>query len=135
MHIIVCLDENNGMCFAGRRQSMDSALRVRLLALTQGSRLWMNSYSGKQFALQAEHIMVAEDFLKKAGQGEYCFVENTPLGGCEDRLEDVFLCRWNRVYPSDVKFPMALLTGRHLAETVQFAGNSHDTITLERYTL
>lgn len=135
MHIIVCLDDNSGMLFAGRRQSMDSALRAQLTALTQGSRLWMNSYSAKQFAERSGNMTVAEDFLEKAGQGEFCFVENTPVDGCAGKIEDVILYRWNRVYPSDVKFPTVLLEGRHLISVTEFPGNSHETITQERYTL
>lgn len=135
MHIIVCLDDNSGMLFAGRRQSMDKALRKHVLQLAGECRLWMNAYSAKQFAERSGNMTVAEEFLEKAGQGEFCFVENTPLNSCAGKIEDVILYRWNRVYPSDVKFPTALLEGRHLASVTEFPGNSHETITQERYTL
>ena len=43
MHILVCLDNRNGMLFAGRRQSMDSAVRSRILQLAGENRLWINA--------------------------------------------------------------------------------------------
>ena len=68
MNIIVCIDKNGGMMFGGRRQSQDCVLREKILEVTSGSRLLMNSYSAKQFE-NAESIVVDEDFLSKANQG------------------------------------------------------------------
>ena len=57
MNIIVCVDKNNGMSFCGKRQSQDRVLRERVLEMTNGSRLLMNSYSAKQFeSLDAAHL-------------------------------------------------------------------------------
>ena len=49
MKIIVCVDDKLGMTFNHRRQSMDSALRQKLIALCGMNTLWMNEYSAKQF--------------------------------------------------------------------------------------
>ena len=49
MIVCVAVDDNLGMTFNKRRQSQDRVLRERLLELTQGRDLWMNSYSVQQF--------------------------------------------------------------------------------------
>lgn len=47
MTIIACIDDSGGMTFNGRRQSQDAKLRDRVIRLTNGSVLLMNSYSKK----------------------------------------------------------------------------------------
>ena len=85
MDLIVCIDERNGMCFAGRRQSSDRLLREDLLAMTQGVTLWMAPYSAKQVEALPENVRVTENFMEEAGVGEYCFcvsLEPTLPGRC-----------------------------------------------------
>ena len=132
MHLILCIDDRDGLSFGGKRLSSDRVLTEFILRDTAGKKLWMNSYSVKLFP--QENICVDEDFLHKAGAGEYCFLENTPLTEVTG-LESVTLCRWNRRYPYTQTFPRALLDGMHLASSQDFPGNSHDLITVERYTL
>lgn len=135
MKIAVCLDDKNGMMFFGRRQSMDSLLRQDLLNLTCGSRLWMNSYSAGQFTEPAG-ILVDEQFLLKAAEDDWCFVENADLTAVADRVTGLAIYRWNRLYPSDRKFPEELIRNRmNLVQTREFPGSSHERITLEVYEL
>ena len=47
MKAIVCLDDNEGMTFAGRRQSRDRVVCADILFLTRGKKLFMNAYSRK----------------------------------------------------------------------------------------
>ena len=131
MHIIICLDDKNGIRFNGRRQSKDSILCDRILEITKGSALWMNAYSAKLFP--SERVNVDENFLERAGDGAYCFAESNDFLRCFDSIEKVILYRWNRVYPSDVKINMSFLEGKQLVSTSEFKGNSHDRITEERY--
>lgn len=132
MHLIVCIDERNGMSFQLRRQSRDRLLRRDLLALTAGVSLWMSPYSAAQFSEKAPNIRAAEDYLTRAGAGEYCFCENCLPEG---NIENIVLYRWNRHYPADFYFPQGLLEGRTLRETAEFAGSSHQRITREVYAL
>ena len=84
MILIACVDDNLGMLFNNRRQSMDRILRARLLKLCGTHKLWMNAYSRGQFDETAEGITVDEDFMAKAGSDDYCFAENIsvkPTGG------------------------------------------------------
>lgn len=77
MILIVCVDDHNGMMFNHRRQSQDRILRGDILELTEGKILWMDAYSKKQFVEEGmTQIRVEEDFLQKAGEGEFCFAED-----------------------------------------------------------
>lgn len=80
MIVLVCVDDNNGMLFNYRRQSQDCKLRKYILAMSQGKKLWMNTYSAKQFHLSANlNINIDENCVSEATQGEYCFVEDKAL--------------------------------------------------------
>ena len=135
MNIAVCLDDKNGMLFCGRRQSKDQYLRRELLQLAQSNGLWMNGFSAKQFE-EGDRIQVSEDFLERASQGQWCFVENTDILPYKEKIEYIAIYRWNRHYPSDKKFPMeAFCDTWQLVNTRSFPGYSHDEITEEVYRL
>lgn len=134
MHLIVCLDERDGMLFNNRRQSRDRMLRQWLQALVGEGRLWMNGYSARQFE-ETAGITVDEDFLEKADGCAYCFVENADITPFAGRVSDITVYRWNTVYPADTRFPWALFPTRQLVHSTEFAGSSHDVITEEVYCL
>lgn len=133
MHIIVCLDNRNGMLFNCRRQSQDKTLRAHILKTAGEKTLWMNAYSARQFENLPENIRVDENFLELAKPGEYCFVENYDVLPVADRMESCIVYRWNRLYPADTWFPEQLL--KKLCSSEDFPGNSHETITREVYSL
>lgn len=136
MILIVCLDDQNGMLFNKRRQSMDKGVRERIIDLCGQRPLWMNSYSAGQFAEILPNFQIAEDFLDRAGIGAYCFIEDGDVTAISDRVEGVVIFRWNRRYPADVKFPVTLFCDRwRLHHTEDFAGSSHERITQEVYLL
>lgn len=128
MTLIVCLDDRDGMLFLKRRQSQDSQLRSRVLRLTEGSTLWMNGYSARQFVEPAPHIRVSESPLQMEG---FCFAEDVDISAAEP--EKLIIYRWNRHYPSDVTFPRRLLEGMTLESRTDFPGSSHEVITEEVY--
>ena len=154
MIVIAAIDDQGGMMFNRRRQSQDSVLREHILNLAKDSRLWMNAYTRRQFtengmemrnggpaeaangnqteSANGAEILVDEEFLEKAGDGEYCFVENLPLAPCESRIEKILLFRWNRAYPGDFFFDLDLSLWK-LSGTEEFAGSSHEKITEEAY--
>lgn len=127
----VCVDERNGTLFRSRRQSQDRAQREDLLSLCPGP-LWMDGYSARLFTGAEARLRVSEDYLDRAGTGEWCFVEGRSLAPFADRLEAVVLYRWNRAYPADAHLDIDL-SGYILAERRDLAGTSHDTITRETY--
>ena len=74
--------------------------------------------------------------MDQAGAGAYCFVENVDVTPVSDRVEKIIIFRWNRRYPADVRFPVALFSNRwKLVGTEDFMGNSHERITQEVYLL
>lgn len=159
MNIIVCLDDGNGMLFNHRRQSQDRILRqrVREMISTAGGRLLVNKYSGKLFSADdgivdgsgsvdvgigvgadgsvaddAYTVVVADDFLKKALPGDFCFVETEGLAAYEEKMEKLIIYRWNRKYPGDFFFDLNLEEWKKIGSE-DFSGSSHDKITEEIY--
>lgn len=130
MHIVVCLDEQDGILFNNRRLSSDKAVCQRVFSQCRG-RLMMNSYSAKLFT--GMDILVDDAFLRNAMASDTCFVENLDFVDFLSGVSSITIYRWNRKYPSDVKFPKALLDGWKLEEVADFCGNSHENITQERY--
>lgn len=134
MVVILCIDNQNGVMFGGRRQSRDRLLIEDIQSLCGEKPLLMNEYSSRlflQYGFQPQTI--APDFLSLADLGDYCFVEGNNLLPYSDKLEKIILYRWNRVYPADLYFDPALLDGWTLKETKEFPGSSHKIITREVY--
>lgn len=101
--------------------------------LTRGKKLWMNAYSAKQFETEcAENVVVDEDFLHNASNGDYCFVETEDIMEHLQSIEGIILYRWNRRYPSDFKLALDL-SDWTLESIFEFAGSSHEKITEEIY--
>lgn len=133
MRVIVCLDEKCGMAFGGRRQSRDRVLCQRVIELVGEEKLWMNKKSIALFE-GFDNALADENYLDKAGIGDYCFVETDSLAAKKDGIEGFVIYRWNRAYPSDLKFDIDL-SGYKMVSATEFKGNSHDKITEEVYTL
>lgn len=135
MIIITAIDDRGGMMFNHRRQSQDRILREKILALTVDKRLWMNRYSEKQFKdCHSSHINVDDNFLTEAAPGEFCFVEDQAIAPHEKWIEQIILFKWNRKYPGDLYFDINLQgAGWALERTEEFAGSSHEKITMEVY--
>ena len=144
MKVIVCVDDGNGMLFNKRRKSQDRVLRDDVQKMTAGQKLWMNAYSARQFqegsqtgenvtgVSETAALIVAEDFLRQAGENDFCFVENEKLLPYSDRITEVVVYRWNRSYPGDFHLDLDLKQWR-LVQTTEFAGYSHEKITKEIY--
>ena len=136
MKIAVCIDDKNGMLFGGRRQSMDSCLRAEFLKMTEPAGIWMDAYTAGQFAENSDRICVDEDFLAKARDEDWCFVEKADLRPVAEKITQLVLYRWNRHYPSTQKFPQELFENRWtLVASRDFPGSSHERITEEVYSL
>ena len=137
MIIIEAVDNLNGLMFNHRRQSQDKILREKILKMTADSKLWINHYTEKQFtdAAACRQLNIDDCLLNKAAHGEYCFVENSSLQKFEARIEKIILFKWNRDYPRDFVFDINLSSGQwKLTHSEDFAGYSHEKITMEVYT-
>ena len=157
VRIIVCVDNRMGICFNGRRVSRDRMVSEDILEMTRGNVLWMAPEADKLFkeVFKAKEEVCQEtgtgkkiqdagrpedekkwkvdrDFLEKAEEEDFCFVEGENLAGYEGKITEIVLYKWNRDYPADMYFKMDLGSWK-LAETQEYAGSSHEKITEERY--
>lgn len=126
MKLIVCLDDNKGMMFNNRRQSRDRVLIENVLELCKGEKLYTNEYSSKIFPETSVEICEKPEDIKNG----YFFAENVLPN--EERICEIIVYKWNRVYPADVHFNIDL-DNWNLTETVDFEGSSHEKITREIY--
>ena len=131
MKLFFCIDNKNGMMFSGKRQSQDSVLREWIIAHTAGSKLWMSSYSAKQFK-ELEGYIVDDDYGSKAAVGDYCFIEDK--GYTLENVSEIILCHWNRRYQADKVFDVDLKANSFKkVDSLDIKGSSHDKITIETY--
>lgn len=134
MILVVCVDDRGGMAFNRRRQSMDRLLRADLLSSAGEAPLWVSPYTAGQFDPPPANLRPAEDFLDRAGAGEWCFAEFPPLAPALDRAEGLVVYRWNRTYPADRYLDFAPADRFRPVSALEFPGSSHEKITKEVYT-
>lgn len=128
MIIAACVDEAMGLQFNGRRQSRDRIVMEQLCAMA-GDRLRVSPASAK--LMEPGSAYVGEDYLTGAGAGDWCFVEDTSYLALEQEIQQIVLFQWNRSYPADLYFQFP---GEWTAaECREFAGSSHEKITVEVY--
>lgn len=132
MTLIVCVDDGLGMAFGGRRQSRDRALCEDMLAFAAGRTLRMSPRSAKLFEGMGGAVEASADYMQAAGGDECCFVELEPAGEIAGRADTLVIYRWNRRYPSDLRFDVSL-EGWRQTGVREFAGTSHEKITREVY--
>lgn len=131
MHLIFCVDDRDGLSFCGRRLSQDRKIISHMLNLTSGARVWTHPYSAKLFPEGT--VLSDDDYLRKAQDGDYCFIEKGPFPTTWQSVESVILYHWNRAYPSTERFPRSLVAELHKESIEEFPGNSHEKITMERF--
>jgi len=131
MKLIFCIDDKKGMMFFGKRQSQDSVLREWIINRTSGNKLWMSSYSAKQFSDQTNYV-VDDNYISNAMVGDFCFIEDK--GYSLDNVSEIILCKWNRKYQADKFFDIDLkANGFKKVSSEDIKGSSHDKITIETY--
>ena len=117
--------------FFGKRQSQDRLQRAEMLNLIGENRLWISPYSSTLFE-SAENISVDDNFLSKASENDYCFIEDNPID--LSNVSTVVVYNWNRHYPADKYFDHDLkANGFNLISKRDFEGSSHEKITEEIY--
>lgn len=129
MQVIITVENRNGMLFNHRRVSRDQKVSERILAYCQEKELWMNAYSAKLFE-NKKQIHVSESFLQQ--KDAICFVEDQDITPYLPEIDTIILFRWNRDYPADLFFTVDL-SEWNLIHQEEFAGKSHEKITMEVY--
>lgn len=134
MKIFITVDNNNGMLFNKRRQSQDIELRNYILKETNSKLLYLNEYTFKQFKdmENIKHIIIDENFLENTSTN-YCFVENLQLQSHLNKIDTIYLCKWNCDYPSDFKLDINIEEHFKLVSTIDIVGQAHEKITIEEW--
>ena len=129
MQVIITVENRNGMLFNHRRVSRDQKISERILAYCKEKRLWMNPYSAKLFENNPQ-IRVSETFLEQ--KDAICFVEDQDVTPYLPEIDTIILFHWNRDYPADFFFTVDLSEWNRIHQE-EFAGKSHEKITMEVY--
>lgn len=129
MQVIITVENRNGMLFNHRRVSRDQKVSERILAYCKEKKLWMNAYSAKLFENNPQ-IRVSETFLEQ--KDAICFVEDQDVTPYLPEIDTIILFHWNRDYPADFFFTVDL-SEWNLVHQEEFAGKSHEKITMEVY--
>lgn len=133
MKAIVCVDDDYGILFNNRRVSRDKSLIQWLMNFINNNKIWIRPYS-KDLFNGYDNIYVSYDYLDKAGTDDYCFIEDSMNSDYTRKVEYILLCKWNRRYPSDVKFQRDLLDKNwSVSILAEFSGTSHEKITIEEW--
>jgi len=134
MTLFVCLDEQGGMSFGGRRQSRDSAVLLDIFATVNTSRLLVSRYSEKLLSQYGE-VTVSDTPLADAGEDDFVLLEVEGVGKQSAKPDTLIIYRWDGIYPSDLKFDLEPQSvGLSLLTRSYIVGTSHEKITKEVYT-
>ncbi len=132
MLVAYCIDNNGGLIFNNRRLSRDKALCDDFVS-TARNKIYAQDYSKTLFESYFS-VSYAQNPFDISSDDDSVFIESLALSPYTDRIDKIYVYKWNRDYPSDMKIdidPLAL--GFKLADTVEFKGNSHDKISKEIY--
>lgn len=131
MKLVCCIDNNYGMTFNNRRQSSDKIQVSNMLELLNREKIYITDFSKDIF--DDENIKIINlDEINKLKVEDYFFDENILPSKLEYKSDEIILYKWNRDYPSDLKFDIDLLKW-NLIESIDFSGSSHEKITREIY--
>ena len=131
MKLIVCIDLNNGMLFNNRRQSKDRSLIEHIYNLVGENKLWITEFSKKLFEEENYNLFEIDD-IKNIKEDDFIFIENYSPKILEDKLNEIILFNWNRNYPADLYFDIAL-DNWNLDSEIEIEGSSHEKITQKIY--
>ena len=134
MVVIICLDNDGGMRFNGRRQSRDRLLIKDITDACKGE-LFAADYSAELFGEDGCQPILAENPQTVMDKNGYYFAETLAPDFPYNEVKGYIIYRWNRKYPADETFDFDLAqNGYRLCSVSEFAGSSHDKITKEVWT-
>lgn len=140
MKLFLCLDEQGGMAFNGRRQTRDRGQRRHLLALAGGAQLFVSPYTAAGFKGLGgedgglpENLTVREDYLEAAGEEDCVFPETDDPSPALERCRELIIYYWNRLYPAELYFPEEYKDHFVPVSSEAVRGSSHDGILCVRY--
>lgn len=128
MNVILCIDNHKGLLFHNRRQSRDEKVIEKIKGIVGQQELYVNEFS---HALFEGFCITVQEPLQCAKEGTYCFVENVDIASSLDRIEQLYIFKWNRDYPHDFSLKVDYQKLFELVYTEDFKGKSHEKITME----
>ena len=126
MTIILCLDDKNGLSFNNRRQSRD---KILIEDIMQNDNVYILEHSACLFT---EYSLNKVNNVSDLPNDAVYFHELTDPKDIIRNFDTIIIYRWNRHYPSDVKFECTMNNYKKIYEE-EFVGFSHDKITKEVY--
>ena len=134
MTLFVCLDDEGGMAFGGRRQSRDSRVTEDIFRECGGAPLLIAPYSEKLLSSFGK-VKVKDSPLASAKKDSLVFLEERAVGDGIKKVDKIVIYRWNRHYPADLYFDIEPeKEGFTLDSSTDLEGSSHEKITKEIYT-
>ena len=131
--VAVCVDDDGGLLLFGKRQSRDRVLISDFVESNSDKRIYIAPFSRILFD-QYPSVTVLDDPFSVAEAGSAIFVENIRIDERLGSIGTLMVYKWNRKYPSDVKFNVdPIKSGFKLKSSVDFSGSSHEKITREIY--
>ncbi len=124
MKIIACVDNNNGLLFNHRRLSKDRNVILDIENVIKENEFACSEYSSQLFLNSKFKSFTIKNELP---QGGYFFAEDI-LPKDLKNVDEIILYRWNREYPSDLKFEIDLKKYNEV-DRKEFLGYSHEKIT------
>ena len=132
MTLILCIDDNGGIAFCGKRQSKDRVVLEDIRRISEGGCLWVSPYTQALFMEYGlEEIMpqLHTDTVPgaRAQTGDYLFWEAGVEFPAGKKIEQMVLYVWGRSYPATetAQFPK----GAWALESVEsLQGYSHPEI-------
>ncbi len=125
MNLILTVDDNFGISFAGKRQARDKVLNDYIFHLLSGKKLHIKIYSADIF--DKDKVVIIND-TNELGINDYYFHEVEEIVDFST-VNMIVLCHWNRDYPFD--FAQKIPNDFKLVKIDEICGSSHEKITVE----
>lgn len=132
MKLIVCVDDNLGISFFGKRQSMDEIQRKDVFETVKNNKVYLSQYSYDLYKdLNLDFKIVSGD--EENNFDGYFIYEGEFLESFIDYIDEIICYNWNRNYPFDETFDELKKDIWTEIERLEFVGKSHEKITKIRY--
>lgn len=132
MKLFLCVDDEGGMTFMGRRVSRDRVVYADMVDMA-GEGLAVFPYSLPLFSAigYAPRVLASSENITA---DDCIFIEDRSPKDYLHGVDTLVIYRWNRLYPSDKKLDLVPSDfGFSLIESRDMVGNSHEKITKEIY--
>ena len=134
MKLVICVDDRGGMLFNKRRVSRDKLMISDFAEYAADATVYMEPYSEELFSEENLNIILSENPMKFAEDGDFVFVERWAPLPFAKVANEIVVYKWNRRYPFDLKMDFSPdELGFRLESVYEFAGNAHEKITREIY--